>query len=205
MREYRWKSGEPVVTPPAPKLFLSDAQLSIFWALTNAIGLAVGFFIGIGLAGGAPNETIIVGSLVSAILIGWVEMLLLMLQRVRVRWWWIVNTTVAFVTWGLAFPIFGAVNLSGGFILGTFLGMFQYINLRNRVEHASYWIAASMLGWAIGLALFPWLISFADLILVWIGCGLIGGAMTGVVMARLVHHPQWKYEDEAPLRDNYQS
>ncbi len=205
MSDYRWKSAEPLVAPPPPKLLLSDAQMLIFWALTNAIGLAAGFFIGIGLAGGAVNETIIVGSIISAIAIGWVEMLLLMLQRVQVKWWWVVNTTVAFVTWGLAFPIFQAVNLWGGLILGLLLGMFQYINLRNKVEHAAYWVAVNVIGWAIGLAVFPWLVSRLDLILAWAVSGLIGGAITGFAIARLVHRPLWVYaEDEAPLRDHYQ-
>jgi hypothetical protein len=49
MSDYRWKSTEPVVTPPPPKLLLSDAQLIIFWALACAFGLAVGFFLGISL------------------------------------------------------------------------------------------------------------------------------------------------------------
>jgi hypothetical protein len=39
---------------------------------------------------------------------------------------------------------------------------------------------------------------------VWAVCGLIGGAITGWMMSRLVHYPQWEV-DEAPLRDDYQS
>ncbi len=88
--------------------------------------------------------------------------------------------------------------------MGLLLGMFQYINLRNKVERASLWPLANLIGWGIALALFPWLISFMDLMLVWAVCGLIGGAITGWVMSRLVHHPQWE-ADEAPLRDDYQS
>ena len=204
MSDYQWKSSEPVPKPPRPKLLLSNVQLIIFWALTNAIGLAAGFLLGIGLGGGLPNETIIAGSIISAILIGWIEMLLLALQHLQVRWWWIVNTTVAFFTWGAAFPIFRSVNLVSGMILGLLLGMFQYINLRNRVEHASYWIAANIVGWGVALAFFPWLATIFDVILVWAICGLIGGALTALVMARLVHHPQWEV-DETPLRDDYQS
>lgn len=190
--------------PPVPKLLLGDAQFIIFWALACAFGLAVGFFLGISMGNGLPNETIIAGSIVSAILMGWIQMLLLMLQRVQVKWWWIVNTTVAFFTWGAAFPILGAMNLVAGVALGLLLGMFQYINLRNRVEHASYWIAANIIGWGIALAFFPWLASFIDVMVVWAVCGLIGGMTTGWVMSRLVHHPQWE-ADEAPVRENYQS
>jgi hypothetical protein len=40
--------------------------------------------------------------------------------------------------------------------------------------------------------------------IVWAICGLIGGALTGLAMSRLVHRPQWEV-DEAPLRDDYQS
>ncbi len=204
MSDYQWKSNEPIMKPPRPKLLLSDAQLIVFWALANAFGVAVGFFLGIGMGSGSPNETIIAGSIISAILLGWIEMLLLMLQRVPVKVWWIVNTTVAFFTWGAAFPILGAVNLVSGVALGMLLGIFQYINLRNRVEHASYWIVANIIGWGIALAFFPWLASFIDVMMVWAICGLIGGAMTGFAMSRLVHQPQWEV-DETPLRDDYQS
>ena len=69
MDDYQWKSSEPVPKPPAPKLLLSDWQFIIFWALTSAIGLALGFFLGIGLAGGAPNETVISGAIISAMTI----------------------------------------------------------------------------------------------------------------------------------------
>ena len=204
MSDYQWKSTEPVLRPPRPKLLLNDLQFIIFWALTNAIGLALGFFIGIGLAGGAPNETIIAGAIISAIVIGWIEMLLLTLQRVQVRWWWIVNTTVAMFTWGAAYPVYQAVGIWSGLIMGLLLGMFQYLNLRNRVERASLWLVANLIGWGVALALFPWLLSFMDLMLVWAVCGLIGGAITGWVMSRLVHQPQWEV-DEAPLRDDHQS
>ena len=204
MDDYQWKSGEPVLKPPAPKLLLTDWQFIIFWALTNAIGLALGFFLGIGLAGGAPNETVISGAIISAIFIGWIEMLLLMLQRVQVKWWWIINTTVAMFTWGVAYPLYQAMNVWSGLIMGLLLGMFQYINLRSKVERASLWVAVNFIGWGVALALFPWLLSAMDLLLVWAVCGLIGGAITGWVMSRLVHHPQWAV-DEAPLRDDYQS
>ncbi len=204
MSDYQWKSGEPVLKPPAPKPLLSDWQFILFWALTNAIGLALGFFLGIGLAGGAPNETIIAGAIISAIVIGWIEMLLLMLQRVRVGWWWIVNTTVALFTWGAAYQLYRAIGAWSGLIMGLLLGMFQYINLRNKVERAGLWSIANLIGWGVALALFPWLISFIDWMLVWAICGLIGGAITGWVMSRLVHHPQWEV-DETPLRDDYQS
>ncbi len=204
MSDYQWKSSEPVMKPPVPKLLLSDGQFIIFWALTSAIGLALGFFIGIGLAGAEPNAGIIAGAICSAILIGWIETLLLMLQRVQVRWWWVVNTTVALFTWGAAFPFYQTMNLWSGLIMGLLLGVFQYINLRNKVESAGLWIAANLIGWGVALALFPWLASLLPVLLTWAVCGLIGGASTGLVMSRLVHHPQWEV-DETPLRDNYQS
>ena len=204
MSDYKWKSSEAVLKPPAPKLLLSDAQFIIFWALTNAIGLALGFFLAIGLVGSGANEIVISGSIFSAILIGWIEMLLLMLQRVQVKWWWVINTTIALFTWGLAYPIYQAMNVWGGLLLGLLLGMFQYINLRNKVEGGIWWVAANVIGWSAALAVFPWLLSFMDLLLVWAICGLIGGSITGFVIARLVHHPQWEVDDR-PVRDNYQS
>jgi hypothetical protein len=204
MSDYQWKSSEPVLKPPRPKLLLSDLQFITFWALTSAFGLALGFFLGIGLGSGTPNETIIAGAIISAILIGWIEMLLLMLQRVQVKWWWVINTVVALFSWGAAYPIYQAMNLWSGLIMGLLLGMFQYINLRNRVERAALWPAANVIGWGLALAIFPLLLSFMDVMLVWALCGLIGGAITGWMMSRLVYHPQWEV-DEASLRDDYQS
>jgi hypothetical protein len=204
MSDYQWKSNEPVIKPPAPQLLLSDLQFIIFWALTNALGLALGFFIAIGLMGGAPNETIIAGAVISGIVIGWIEMLLLALQRVQVKWWWIMTTTVALFTWGAAYPIYQAMNVWGGLIMGLLLGLLQYLCLRNKVEQSALWIAVNPIGWGLALLIFPVLLSFMDVLLVWVACGLIGGAITGWGMARLVHHPQWTV-DEAPVRDNYQS
>ena len=204
MSDYQWKSSEPVLKPPRPKLLLGDLQFIIFWALTSAFGLALGFFLGIGLGSGAPNETIIAGAIISAIVIGWIEMLLLMLQRVRVKWWWVINTVVALFSWGAAYPIYLAMNIWSGLIMGLLLGMFQYINLRNRVERAALWPVVNVIGWGLALAIFPLLLSFMDVMLVWAVCGLIGGAITGWMMSRLVHQPQWEV-DEAPLRDDYQS
>jgi hypothetical protein len=204
MSDYQWKSNEPALKPPAPQLLLSDWQFIIFWALTSAIGLSLGFFIGLGLAGGAPNETIITGAIIGAIVIGWIEMLLLALQRVQVKVWWVINTVVALFTWGAAYPIYQAMNIWSGLIMGLLLGMFQYINLRQRVERAALWPAINLIAWALALAIFPALLSFMDVLLVWAICGLIGGAITGWLMSRLVHHPQWE-ADEAPVRDNYQS
>ena len=204
MGDYQWKSNEPVLKPPAPKLLLSDWQFIIFWALASAIGLALGFFIGIQLAGGAPNESIIAGAIIGAIIIGWLEMLLLALQRVQVKWWWVVNTVVAMFTWGAAYPVYQAMNIWSGLIMGVLLGMFQYINLRNRVERAVLWPAVNLIAWGLALAIFSFLLSAIDPLLVWAVCGLIGGAITGWMMSRLVQHPQWEL-DEAPLRDDYQS
>jgi hypothetical protein len=204
MSDYQWKASEPVIKPPAPKLLLSDWQFILFWALTSAIGLALGFFIAIGLTGGAPNETVIVGAVIGAIVIGWIEMLLLALQRVQVTWWWIAATGVALFTWGTAYPVYRSIGLLSGLMMGLLLGLFQYLSLRNKVEQGGRWIVANLIGWGVALAVFPWLASFMDWLLVWAACGLIGGVLTGWVMARLVHHPQWEV-DEAPVRDNYQS
>jgi hypothetical protein len=204
MSDYQWQSSEPIVKPPAPKLLLSDWQFIIFWALTNAIGLALGFFIAIGLTGGAPNETVIVGAVSGAIVIGWIEMLLLALQRMQVKWWWIVATGVALFTWGTAYPVYRSIGLLSGLMMGLLLGLFQYLSLRNKVEQGGLWIAANLIGWGAALAVFPWLSSLMDWLLVWAVCGLIGGALTGWVMSRLAHHPQWQV-DEAPVRNNYQS
>ena len=119
---------------------------------------------------------------------------------------WLIPTDVTATT-ALNDGNFGgyqAMNIWGGLIMGLLLGLFQYINLRNKVESAGLWIAANLIGWGVALALFPWLASVMALTLTWAVCGLIGGAITGFVISRLVHHPQWEV-DETPLRDNYQS
>jgi membrane associated rhomboid family serine protease len=96
------------------------------------------------------------------------------------------------------------MNIWSGLILGLLLVMFQYINLRNRVYRAALWPAVNLIAWGLALAVFPLLLRLMDPLLVWAVCGLIGGAITGWAMSRLVHQPQWKV-DEAPLRDDYQS
>ena len=117
-----------------------------------------------------------------------------------------LNSLIAWVTWSMAIPVFGSINLLAGFGLGVLVGFLHWLNLRRRVERALWWIVANIAGWTIGLGLYlpvtqltgTWLIGFTV-------SGVIAGSIVATVLVWLLRRPVFDVPAEAPLKDDYQS
>lgn len=199
MSNYRWKTTEKEerpLTPPAP--LLKPAPFIAVWIGANFAGLVSGFFLY------AITAELLVGAIAMGLIIGWIEMLALTLQRARVGWLWVINSIVAFMTWGMALPVFGAVNGLSGLSLGVVLGLMQWLTLRKHVEQAQWWLAANLVAWIGGLTLYLPLASISWIIGAAVA-GLVAGAILGGTLVWLLQRPIWIPKDETPLKDNFQS
>lgn len=204
MTDYRWKVTEKEqALPKAPPPILTELQAGWLWIAATTIGLVMGMVF-YTLTGGE----LLIGAIMIGLLTGWTQMLILTLQRARVGWLWVLNSLIAFVTWSMAVPVFGSINLLAGFALGVLLGFLQWLNLRRRVEHAARWIVANIAAWTIGLGVYvpvtqlsgTWLIGFAV-------AGLVAGAIVAVALLRLLRQPVFELSaaEGTPLKDDYQS
>lgn len=201
MTDYRWKSMEDDSAPPAPPPpLLKEWQVLVIWTGAVTMGLTAGMFLY------AITGELLIGAGAMGLLIGWLQMLVLTLQQARVGWLWVLNTTLAFITWGMALPIFGQINLLSGLALGVLLGLLQWLSLRKHVEQALWWLLANIAGWMVALSVYlpltlltgTWFIGIAL-------TGLVAGALLAGAIIWLLRFPVWTVKDEAPLKDNYQS
>ncbi|HDQ73581.1 MAG TPA: hypothetical protein ENN19_16010 [Chloroflexi bacterium] len=71
-------------------------------------------------------------------------------------------------------------RLLAGLVLGTTVGVAQWLVLRREVQWAGWWIIVSPLAWATGLGLLPGFIL----------SGVMPGVMTGIVLTILLQYPQ---------------
>ena len=201
MSEFRWKTTEadqalPKRLPP----LLTEWQTGSLWTAVTAFGLMIGMFFE------KITAQLILSVVMAGIIIGWTQMLILKLQRVRGDWTWIFNTTLAFGTWGAAIPYLGVFTVWSGLGLGVLVGMLQYLALRYRVEDASRWISINIVAWAIGFVFYGIILPISNSW--WLGfvvCGLAAGAITSVALVWLLRKPVIVAPSEAPMKDDYQS
>ena len=164
-------------------------RLWIWWVLASVVGWGVGgvvlgpVFSVVEPAFGLLVGGVAVGAMGGAAL-GVLQWLVLRGRLVRAGWW-IVASTVGWAVGGAAFGLVG----------GVVTGVLQWLVLRRRLARAGWWIAASTVGWAIGpvIVLFGGVIGGMDAALIvllvavlWGIGGLVGGAITGVVLVWLL-------------------
>jgi hypothetical protein len=96
-------------------------------------------------------------------------------------WRWIIASAVGGVAgWALCFALLPPVlDFYSGLLLGTAMGLAQWVVLRREVRWAGWWIPVSGLAWSAGLAVFPGLFS----------SGAVAGAISGVALELLLRAP----------------
>ena len=190
-----WKSSEEPVEIRRPRPLLKEWVMVLLWTLANAVGVLFGMFMA------AVFDSWFLGSIVMGLVIGWLEWLILTLQRVHRAWTMLLNTTIALGNWGAALPVLGTVDWGAGLAAGFLVGLLQWLTLRNKVESAAWWIVVNIAAWGLGMAGYrlasqpvSWVLGAAVL-------GVIAGLVTGVAMAWLVRRPIYEEVLEAPLKD----
>jgi len=108
--------------------------------------------------------------------------------------WWILASAVAwFVGWeiitaGLIVPV-GVDLISSlltGAVAGLLLGIGQWLILRRWTHYASMWIPTNLAAWSV---------AFTGLVGGMLFAGVVGGAVTGLVLDMLLRYPVINTED----------
>ena len=155
------------------------------WIAATALGWLVGWLIlgevGIGAALGLAQ---------------W-----LILRRevfdVKVGWWILLSAAAWFVGWeiitaGLVVPV-GAdliTSLVTGAVVGLLLGIGQWLLLRRWVHYASMWIPTNLAAWSV---------AFTGLVGGMLFAGVVGGAVTGLVLDMLLRYPRLEDSDRGEV------
>ena len=137
-----------------------------------AIGLAIGFTVGIG------------------------QWLILLQQPYLTGWRWVLMNTAGWavgwaVGWQFGWQLFGSMGFGVVFAViggtaGLLAGLGQWFTLRNQVYGSGWWIVANTMAWSIGLA-----ITFTlGRQLGWAITGGLAGLINGPVLIWLLRKPK---------------
>jgi len=115
----------------------------------------------------------------AGILVGTLQWLILRKEIVR-SFQWVLPSFGAMALFGIV--IFGAGLgwVIGIGLLGTLVGVLQWLVLKQRIPRAGWWILASTLGWIAGIP--------AGSVVGWNGLGAVYGAITGLALVLLLRH-----------------
>ena len=198
--------------------------LSIVWLAVTTAGLAWAGWFGhfpFGFPPGLnapPLRAALVGAgfgTASAIVLALVQWLVLR-RALGVRGWWVLATVLgvsALHALGDPLAESGRVGLvSAEFVLvglvgGAIIGALQYLVLRDRLDHAAWWLVASVAGWGIGVTAGLAVVAALGLgsgrnahAVAGATAGVVVGVSTGFVLARLA--PQTARRNLLPTEPN---
>lgn len=98
---------------------------------------------------------------------------------------WIIASLLG---WSAGLALDGAAGFSRpGLLFGLCVGVAQWLALRRRIPLAGLWVLAGWAGWALGLAAGEAVGPAGYRILGWLALGMTGGAVTGWLLAWLLH------------------
>ena len=196
----RGEERQPVPrnAPSIPRAFW------LWWVLASAVGGALGYLVAVSVL--ATLSDGMYGALVDAVVltmlgagVGAMQWLVLR-QHIPLTGWWVLASALGgtlAVAVAAAAPTTGIVLVGYG-LLGTSMGVMQWLVLRQHVPHATWWLLASAVGWAVGppaaqaincaAALLPELETVGVALLFGI-VAAVAGATTGIVLLWLMHTP----------------
>ncbi len=180
------------------------------WVAASTVGMFIGFFMifliyGLleALLGSAVTDDLfeiewllgLVLGIMLGIVVGILQWLVLQGRVSRVGWWILASAAAGYGI-SLAFFIGIEESLSFGLFLrftgvaalgGAVMGTLQWLVLRGKVSRAGWWVLASAVGWALGMAVSR-AISWGpdDAVLALAVTGAVMGAVTGAALVWLL-------------------
>ncbi len=183
------------------------------WVAASTVGMFVGFIAGFlsldliyDVLGDWLNYNVLGDwfdflflGIVPGIVVGVLQWLVLR-QRVSGAGWWVLASAAA--GYGILAGFIGySESLSFGTLLrftgvvalgGAVTGILQWLVLRSQVSRAGWWVLASTVGWALGMAVsraFPWGADDSDALGALVVTGAVLGAVTGGALVWLLRQP----------------
>jgi hypothetical protein len=137
----------------------AERYLAIEWVLASIVGWGIGFFVCEGLKPFFYDITHLGGDgLIIGAAIG-IAQGLVVRRRIAPMGWWVLVSALGFgVGKFLGEAAAGGMpavvgSLLTGAIIGLSVGVAQWLVLRGKVTGAGWWLAANIVGWAIGWSL----------------------------------------------------
>ena len=145
-----------------------DWALWFYWIMATTLGWLVGSL----LFNGIPL-------VISGVTIATFQWSVLY-KRIQKSWRWQVFSSLAWIGGTiLLFLLFPEqMGFLSGPLLGTALGIVQWLILRKELEWAGWWIPISIIAWTTGLTLMPGFLS----------SGALPGALTGLTLVILFRY-----------------
>jgi hypothetical protein len=137
----------------------AERYLAIQWVLASIVGWGIGFFVCEGLKPFFYDITHLGGDgLIIGASIGIAQGLVLR-RRMAPMGWWVLASALGFgvgkflgeaAAQGMPAVVGSALT---GAIIGASVGVAQWLVLRGKVTGVGWWVAANVVGWAIGWSL----------------------------------------------------
>lgn len=161
---------------PDGKLFSFDWAFWFLWIMATTWGWILGQFL-------FPA----IGLVAAGFGIGVFQWLVLN-QRIRGAWRWILASTIGWMAgWAITLVLvptgFGFLS---GLVLGAATGTAQWLILRHELHWTGWWIPVSALAWTTGLTLFSGVFI----------AGVMAGTMSGIALGLLLCYPKLVEADE---------
>ncbi len=157
--------------------------LWLWWVLACTVGWGVGGQVGAALD--SYRNIMVTGFLavaVGGVLAGVLQWLVLR-PHVAGAGWWVPSSILAAIAVGVVAFGVGLVNADVGWVgavgmLGTVLGVLQWLILRGQFTGAGWWVLACTVGWVVGMPVG----GFVG----WAGLGATYGATSGAALVWLL-------------------
>lgn len=153
------------------------------WVLASSFGLALGWPVYV--AAGESMDAGYLAAAVGALAAGTLQSFVLR-RRVAGATYWVGANLAAIAAVALLAYVVGVVDAGEGVaVLGTVLGVSQWLLLRRQLPKAGWWVLASSVGWVVG-GLVSAIVSG---VVAWALIGAVYGGISGAALVWLLRRP----------------
>jgi hypothetical protein len=108
-------------------------------------------------------------------------------KRIQKAWQWMIFSSLGWIVGYILFVFFFPANMGYllGPILGSAIGIAQWLILRKELDWAGWWIIINILAWTTGLTVMPGMLT----------SGALPGALTGLTLVILLRFSTSKQQE----------